>query len=178
MRACTEVGEIPLFVETQLAAFCRVLLHQLELVRLAAHQLLGLVKRQGEPADLHAALDDLGHLFFNRGKVLGRKRFFDVKIVIEPVFHRRPNGIFGVGIQPHDCLREHMRCGVPEGFFAVRVIKGEDCQLAVLIQDGPQVCQLAVYFCSTGRFVKPGSQAFGNLRSRCAGIVLPDHAAF
>ena len=54
----------------------------------------------------------------------------------------------------------------------------EDCQLAVLIQDGPQVCQLAVYFCSTGRFVKPGSQAFGNLRSRCAGIVLPDHAAF
>ena len=45
-----------------------------------------------------AALDNFVHFFFNRRKILGRKRLVPEEIVIEPVFNRRPDCYLRTGI--------------------------------------------------------------------------------
>ncbi len=176
MRPGAEVGVVALAVEADFFALARVLADQLHLVflMLFLHQRDGGVLVQLEALERQVLLDDLLHLGLDAAQVLRRERARQVEVVVEPVLNRRADGEARVGEQVFDGLCHDVRGRMPVRLFALRVVEGENLQLAVLFHRRAQVDHFAVQLGSAGRAVKPRADGARDVGDRRAAFILPD----
>ena len=178
MGAGAEVGELALLVEGHLGAALGVLGDELQLVGLLSHELLGLGLVQLKALDGVGLLDDLVHLGLELGQLLRAEGRLDIDVVVEAVINGRADGQLGLGVEALDRLGQDMGGGVVEGLLAVRVLKGQDLQGAVGVQNGAQVADLAVYPGGTGGLVEAGAELLGDIHHGYACFKLLDGAIF
>ncbi|MPM92860.1 hypothetical protein SDC9_139996 [bioreactor metagenome] len=178
MRPGAEVGKVALTEERQLFALACVLFQQLQLIRLVFFQHAGFVCRQQKLLDGFVFFDDLFHFGLNFFKVFGRKRGGNVEIVIKTAVDGRPDGQLGLREQMPHGLCQHVAGRMPKRLFAVFIVKGQNFKVAVLLQRGAQVDDLAVYLAAGGSLVQPGAQRFCNLCNRGALLKLFDNIVF
>ena len=172
MGTGAEVGEFTLLVEGDVLALVGVFPAKLDFVGFfhVFEQLHSFVGREFKALDGHTALDNGFHLGFNRGEVVGGKGLFHVEIVVETAVNGRSDGEFRGGIQSSDRLREDMRRAMPEGFFAVDIVKREDFHLTIAVRHRAKVADNPVHLGGAGSFEKSRADGFGDVRNRHAGF--------
>ena len=180
VRAGAKVGEIALLVERDGFTLAHVLLAQLHLVRLIHFFQLchSLFRRQIELFQLFVCLDDLLHLGLDLGQFLLAERVFYVKVVVETAVDCRADGQLCLRIQVLDCLRQHVRSGVPECFLTFFAVEGHDFKGAVVVDDRAQVTDLAVQLHAACSLVQTHANALDNFCRSCRSFQLPDAAVF
>ena len=117
---------------------------QLELVRLTGQFLAGLLVADLAAGKALALLHDLAHPLLDGLEVVGAERLGHVEVVVEAVFHRRPDAQLGLGEQLLDGLGHHVRGGVPHDGPAVVAADLDRLDGVTVGQRGGQVAQLAV----------------------------------
>ena len=180
VRTGAQIGEIALLIEGDRLTVSGVFLAQFHLVRLIhLFQLChSLFRRQIELFQLFVCLDDLLHLSLDLGQFLLAERMLYVKIIIETGVDRRTDCQLCLRIQMLDCLRQHVRCGVPECLFALFAVEGHDLKCAVMVDDGAQVTDLAVQLDTAGCLVQSHADAFNNFCRSGRCFQFPDAAVF
>ena len=151
MRACAQICEFSLAVETDLFPF-RKILHQLYLIRFLFLLKIChcLVSGSGKALQLQILFDDLLHLRLDLLQILCGKRSLPVQVIVESVGDGRTDGKLGLRIEPLYCLGHNVGCGVVESPFSFLRIKGQDLQFAILVQHGTQVFHLSVHLGAGG----------------------------
>ena len=163
MGAGAQVGEVALLVNGELPALGGVLFQQLQLVGLAGENFAALLHGDDPLFQGQVLFDDLLHLGFDGLKVAGGQGPVGLDVVVPAVLQRRADAEVGAGEQMLYRLGHHMGRGVPESVLAALVLKGEDLQGAVLVQNGAQVAHLAVHLGSAGALVEAHADALGHV---------------
>ena len=163
VRSCAKFAEIALFIERKCFAFSSVLINELEFIRLVFHDLFCFFRAHGAFVEFKTGFDDLCHLVFDFFEVINGERFFNVEVIIESVIDSRTDGEFCTGEKMKNSLGHDMGSGVPESFFTIRIVEGEDFNFAVFFDGCTKVTAFAVDFCRTGNSCKSGADALGNL---------------
>ncbi len=83
-------------------------------------ELHGLAAVHFDPLERLVFLDDLGHFRLDRGKVVLGKRPLGLKVVVEAVFDRRPEGKLDAVIEPHHGAGHDVRRRVPHDVQGLR----------------------------------------------------------
>ena len=106
----------------------------LESLAMGRKPCLGLVARPDLLRERLVAGDNLGHFFFDRGKILRRERLRAIEIVIKAVLDHRPDRDLGAGKEGLDRLGEDMRGIVTDEFERSRVVAGDELDRSVARQ--------------------------------------------
>src|SRR3972149_9871723 len=116
MRPPAQINEIPLLITRY--GLIRYLTDYLNLVILAhiIKEPEGIFLRHLHSDDCHVLLCQPPHLLLYPDKVIRRKCFIIVKVVIKPVFYGRTYGYLDFRIELFYCLSHEMACAVPENF--------------------------------------------------------------
>ena len=168
MRPGAKIRKFPLAVKADRLALTRMFLNQLHLIRLALFFHFGLrfVRGQRKPLQGQVFLDNLLDFRLNFRQILRGQRPVKIKVIIKPVLNRGANRQLGLGEQPLDRLRHHMRSRMPIRMFALRLLKRKDLQFPVLLQRGAQIHGFPLPAAGTGRLVQPGANGFGHICHR------------
>ena len=180
MRTGAQLVKLTLAEEGNLFALAGVFADQLDFVNLALgfHPGDGLVRIQLIPLERQRLLDDFFHLGLDFFENLGREWSFHIEIIVKAVVDRRADGKLCVGIQTLDRLRQHMGGRVAERMSAVRIVKGQNFQRAILRQRGAQIADHAVDFTHTSCLVQAHAERFGHFHSSHAAVKFFDNAVF
>ena len=178
MRAGAKIGKIALTVKNNVLAFTGVLLDQFQLIRLICHQAAGFINSQLKAYQRQILFHDLCHLGFQLFQILGSKGRLYIKIVVKAVLNGRTDGELSLREQMLYCLRQDMAGGVVECPLPILLVKGEDLQSAILIQNGTQVGALAIHQSSTGVAIQPHADLLCQFCYGNRGFRLTDGAVF
>ena len=163
MGACAKFGEVTLFIEGKSFAFACVLVNKLEFIGLVFHDLFCFLNAHGELVEFKAGFDDFSHFVLNFFEIVNGERLFNVEVIVKSVIDGGADGEFCVREKMENSLCHNMGSGVPESFFAVRIVKSEDLYFTVFFDRGTKVAAFAVDFCSACNSCKAGADALGNL---------------
>ena len=164
MRAAAQIEPVALLVDFELLVF-RNGVDQLDLEAFAAvaKHVLGVLARPHFLGERLVARDDLAHLLFDRGEILGRERLVAEEIVIKTVLDHRPDGDLGAGPQRLHGFGEHVRGVVADQLERARVVAGEELDLGIVLDRIGKVGKLAVE--------RHGDRALGKRRRNPLGDV-------
>lgn len=174
MRSRAELVKLALTEERDLLALARVLLDKLDLIYLALllHQFDSLFGVKLISFERQSLLDYLLHLRLDFPENLGGERHIDVEIVIEAVVNGGAYRKLRLGIEALDRLSENVGGGVSERTLSVVIVKGEYFELAVLVNWGAQVFNLAVYAADARRLIESHTEALRHLHGGYAVVKL------
>ena len=120
--------------------------HELLLVGMRSHQLLGFGDRQLEALEGLVGRDDLAHAGIDRGEVVLGERgpLGKLEVVVEAVVDGGATGERGTRPHLEDSLREHVGGRVPEVFEGLGIAVGHELHGGVVWQGRRQVVGLTV----------------------------------
>ena len=146
MGAGTEIREFPLAVETD-DGVLRKVLNQLHLVGLVflLEEPDGIFSWKFKALQRQIFLHNLLHLGFDGREILGGDWGLNIQIIVEAVVDGRADGQLRLRVQTLDGLGHNVGSGVAEGVTPSLVLKGENVQRAVPVNDRPQIHPLAVH---------------------------------
>ena len=146
VRSCAQVSELALGIEADRLVL-RKILDQLHFVRLVflLEVLDSLVSRHCILFDLKILLDDLLHLCLDLLQVFCRQRSISVYVIVETICDRRSDRQFCIRIKSLDGLSHDVRRCMAECAFSFLIGKCQDTQLAVFVDNSPQIYDLSVY---------------------------------
>ncbi|MNS68507.1 hypothetical protein D3C72_1017910 [compost metagenome] len=173
VRPPAQVGPFALLVDGD-GLRARQVADQLGLVGLA-HRLEMLDRRVAVP-DLTlqrgAPVDDLAHLLFDLGEVVGREGLVAGEVVIEAVLDGRADGDLGAGEELLHGLGQHVGGVVTDGLQRLGIVAHQQAEVAVAVDDAVQVALLAVPD-DQGRLLgQRGRDGGGHVAARRAGRIL------
>ena len=133
MRPAAEVEPRLLRIDLDLVAFGDGV-DQLELERLAlvAEQLLRRLAVHHLAGEGRVAGDDLAHLGFDLGQIVGREGLVAREVVIEAVLDHRADGDLRAGVELLHGLGHHMRRVVADQLERFRVVARQDADARVV----------------------------------------------
>ena len=177
MRACAQICEFSLAVETDLSSF-RKIFHQLYLIRFLfllkiCHRF---VSGSGKALQLQILFDDLLHLRLDLLQILCGKWSLPIQVIVESIGNGRTDGKLGLRIEPLYRLGHDVGGGVPIGVLALCRVEGEDLQGAVLLDGGAQIADLPVNLGGAGGLVQAHADGLGHFRGGDALVELLDLA--
>ena len=172
MRTCAQLIKLTLAEERYLLAFAGVLFDKLNLVvlTLGGHHFNSLIGIKLISLKGNSLLDDFFHLAFKLLKNLRRERNIDIKVIVEAVVNSRTYGELCLRIETLHSLSEDMRGGMPESTLAFIVVKGQYLQLAVVVNGGAEIFNLAVNAAYASGLVETHTETFGDLCGGNAGL--------
>ena len=160
MRSCTEIHEISLAVERNHCVF-RKILNQLYLIWLILffHKFNRFISRKGKFLKLCTFLDDLLHFFLDLVQILSAERLC-IKIIIISCINGWSDCKFYVWIKVLHCLCQNMGTGVSYHSQSFRILRCQNVQCTVFVQNCTKIYDLSVHFSGTGH----SCQAFADIR--------------
>ena len=167
VRAAAEVEPLPLLVDLEVLALGDRI-HQLDLEQLALflEEVLGLLAAPELLGEGGVAIDDLAHLGFDPGHVVGVERFLLVEVVEEPVLDHRADGHLRAGPQRLHGFRHDVRGIVTDQLQRLRIGAGDELDRDILVDGVGEVRKPAVHHHRHG----PLGQRLGDaLGQRLAG---------
>ena len=172
MRTRTEINKLTLTVERDFLTL-RQFLDQFNLIRLILflHELNRLGSGKSELLQLLTLLDDLLHLCLQRIQIVSGKRLM-LKIIVKSSLDARPDCQLCIREQLLHCLSQHMRCGMADRRKSLRVTRGTDLQLTILVNHCPQVNNLAIHLRTACRPRQSFADVKGNVINALALSVL------
>ena len=138
VRSCAKLRKLALLIKADVFAFCGVFLDEFNFIRLVLllHKFNCLINRKFKSCNFRIFFDNLLHLCFNLEQILGRKRFFHIKIIIKSVVNSGADSEFCIGIKPFNSLSHNMRSSMVKCFSAVLIIKGKYFKRTICINNG------------------------------------------
>ena len=167
MRAAAKVEPLPLLVDLEVLALGDRI-HQLDLEQLALflEEVLGLLAAPELLGEGGVAIDDLAHLGFDPGHVVGVERLLLVEVVEVPVLDHRADGHLRAGPQRLHGFRHDVRGIVTDQLQRLRIGAGDELDRDVLVDGVGEVRKPAVHHHRHG----PLGQRLGDaLGQRLAG---------
>ena len=133
VRTATEVLPAILDVEGDGLGAGGLLLEDVPLVGVVRVGLKRLLEGALDTLDVVVGIDDVVHLRLDVLEVVGVE--VDAgDVVVEALLGRRADGQFGLGVEPLERLREHVRGGVPQRLQVLLGVLGDDDEIAVRLQ--------------------------------------------
>ncbi len=145
MRASAEIEPVALLVDLQVLAW-RNGVHQLDLEHLAlvAEILFRLVAAPEFLGEGRVALDDLMHLRFDLGEIVGVERLLLGEVVVETVLDDRADGHLSAGPQGLHGLRHDVRSVMSDQLERLGVGPDNDLDVGIGLDGVGQIRQFAV----------------------------------
>ena len=174
VRARAQVGEVALTVEGNVRVLGQVA-DQLDFIRLALffHELDGFLPGQLKALQLVVLLDDAAHFLLHFLQEVGGEGLVHVEIVVEAVVDGGADGQLGLRAQLFHGLSQHVAGGMAQHPLGFVVFKGEDLQLAVMVDGLPQLHDFTVHAGAQRLLFQVLAQLTGDLQRGHAVFKLP-----
>ena len=170
MRPAAEIEPLALRVDLDLIALGdRVDQLELEGLAFVGEQLLRRLAVNDLAREGRVARDDLAHLGFDLGQIVGREGLVAREIVVEAVLDHRADGDLRAGIELLHGLRHHMRRVMADQLERLFVLAREEFDRGVGLDGSGEVGELAVEAHRHAALGERGRDRLGNFEARRAG---------
>src|SRR5690606_38397103 len=168
VRAAAHVHVFLVVVQAHRGDLRAHVLDQAQLVVLAAglEHLDDLVARGHLLDHLVVLGDQLAHALLDRGHVLGRERALVPDVVVEAVLDHRADHHLGVRVELLDRVADQVRAGVADDLHALWILRGEDLQRGVAVDEVAGVDLAAVDLAGHGGLGQAGTDRTGDVHDR------------
>ena len=153
MRATAKVHIFPLCIDGQAAFIIRMLLNQLQFIRVVLEDFQGFFLCHLTALRWEVFLDNLSHLLFNLGQIfIGNLTSRIICVVVKTILNRRTNPQFNIWEMAFGGLGKEVGSRMAKDVKRILVVRGHDFK-GTIFCDGPRsVNQLTVELTSKGFF--------------------------
>ena len=116
--------------------------------------------------------DQFAHALLDRGQVVRGERALGVDVVVETLVDDRADHHLGVRVQLLHRMADQVRAAVADDLHALLVLRGDDAQAGVMVDDVAGIDQATVDFAGHGGLGQAGTDRLGDLQHGNGGLEL------